>query len=152
MAYWRRKGRRSGAAPARCERRRRAVGAAWEEAGQRGRQRGARGIYRRGEGVRVPRISIIREGLARRLRERGGKLIRAGQAGGWGRADERGPPGSGSERRRARARAGRSTSVGGFRALGAGLGPNGQLGRLGRSWAEPSFGPGCGECVRVFFF
>ena len=70
------------------------------------------------------------------------------------RADERGPPGSGSERRRARAaRSGRL--MGGFLARGlwgAGLGPNGQLGRLGRSWAEPSFGPGCGECVRVFFF
>ena len=85
VAYWRRKGRRSGAALARCKRRQRRVWEAWGEAGRRGRLRVARGIYRRGEGVRVPRICIIREGLARRLRERGGELIRAGQAGGWGR-------------------------------------------------------------------
>ena len=71
------------------------------------------------------------------------------RAGGWGRADEAGPPGSGSggsEREGARAvdRCGRR------RALGAGLGPNGLLGRLRRSWAEPSFGPGCGEYVHFF--
>ena len=44
----------------------------------------------------------------------------------------------------------RSTDAEDAGALGAGLGPNGQLGRLGHSWAEPSFGPGCGECARVF--
>ena len=85
VVYWQRNAPARSVRPARSKRRLRAVGAAWEEAGRRYRQRGARGIYRRGEGVRVPRICTIREGLARRLRERGGELTRAGKAGGWGR-------------------------------------------------------------------
>ena len=61
------------------------------EAVRRGRLRVARDIYRRGEGVRVSQICIIREGLTRRLRERGDELTRAGKAGGWGDEVERGP-------------------------------------------------------------
>ena len=73
------------------------------------------------------------------------------------RADERGPPGSGSERRRARAaRSGRPVRK--ASGAGAGLGPNGQwagwpgaLARRARPWAE-LVSVQAGECVRVFFF
>jgi len=71
-------------APARCERRRRAVGAAWEEAGRRGWKRGPWPLYRRGEGVGEQRDKLYPESFGRRVRECGGGLIRAGEAGGWG--------------------------------------------------------------------
>jgi len=71
-------------APARCERRRRAVGAAWEDAGRRGWMRGSWPLYRRGEGVGEQRDKLYPESFGRRVRECGGGLIRAGEAGGWG--------------------------------------------------------------------
>ena len=78
VAHWPRKGRRSGAAPARCKRRQRRLGAACGEAGRRGRQRGSRGIYRQGQRARELRISSIRARGGRRLRvARRGCLSRA---------------------------------------------------------------------------
>ena len=114
-------------------------------------------LYRRGEGVGEQRDKLYPESFGRRVRECVRVLILREKREVGERADERGLPGSGSERRRARAaRSGRPVRK--ASGAGVGLGPNGQwagwpgvLARRARPWAE-LVSVQAGECVRVFFF